>query len=250
MALTEYLTSRRKLDCESCPLSRNCLPHSIEAKNLHQLEKVIEHPAPLRAGGYLFRQGDVFESLAIIRSGTVKTCSVDREGRDLTLGFHFPGDFIGLGAIDEGRHPSSAVALDTVTICRVPFRAAAEAAATTPLLMTHLFKLMSRDIARATHMSCNQTADERLAGFLIGMADRMAARGFSSSRWQLTMSRMDIASYLRLAPATLSRMIRRFQHEGLLAIEGREVEVRQRERLQALTTPAGRECSDSLASHH
>jgi CRP/FNR family transcriptional regulator len=206
----------------------------MEAGNLHELEGLIEHTAPVHAGSFLFRQGDPFQYIAVIRLGTVKTYSIDREGREQTLGFHMPGDIIGLNAIDAERHPCNAVALDTVTLCRLPFRVAAELCARMPMLQAKLFRLLSRDIARATQLSCNNTADERLAAFLIGMADRMASRGYSSSRWQLTMSRMDIASYLRLAPETLSRMLRRFQEEGLVALEGREVEVRGRERLQAM----------------
>lgn len=226
--------SARCRQCQSCPLGADCFPGSMDAGNLHELEGLIEHTAPVHAGSFLFRQGDPFQHLSVIRLGTVKTYSIDREGREQTLGFHMPGDIIGLSAIDEGRHPCNAVALDTVTLCRVPFRVAAELSARMPLLQAKLFRLLSRDIARATQLSCNNTADERLAAFLIGMADRMASRGYSASRWQLTMSRMDIASYLRLAPETLSRMLRRFQEEGLVALDGREVEVRGRERLQAL----------------
>lgn len=53
------------------------------------------------------------------------------------------------------------------------------------------------------------------------------------------MSRMDIASYLHLAPETLSRMFRRFQQDGLLAIDGRAVEVRELDRLLALSRLPG-----------
>ncbi|WNH47374.1 MULTISPECIES: cyclic nucleotide-binding domain-containing protein [Stenotrophomonas] len=226
--------SARCRECQSCPLVSDCFPGSLEAGNLHELDGLIEHTAPVHTGSFLFRQGDPFQYISVIRLGTVKTYSIDREGREQTLGFHMPGDILGLSAIDEERHPCNAIALDTVTTCRLPFRVAASLSARMPQLQAKLFRLLSRDIARATQLSCNNSADERLAAFLIGMADRMAARGYSASRWQLTMSRMDIASYLRLAPETLSRLLRRFQAEGLVALDGREVEVRGRERLQAM----------------
>lgn len=234
MGTTAGLPSARCRECCSCPLGPECFPGAMAPGDLHALEGLIEHTAPVHAGSFLFRQGDRFEHIGVIRLGTVKTYAIDREGREQTIGFHMPGDFIGLGAIDDGRHPCNAVALDTVSLCRLPFGTIADLAARVPMLQAKLFRLMSRDIARATRMSCNNNADERLAAFLIGMADRMAARGYSSSRWQLTMSRMDIASYLRLAPETLSRLLRRFQAEGLVAVDGRKVEVCGRERLQAL----------------
>jgi CRP/FNR family transcriptional regulator len=48
------------------------------------------------------------------------------------------------------------------------------------------------------------------------------------------MSRTDIANYLRLAPETVSRVLRRFQDEGLVLVDRRELEIRDPARLQAL----------------
>jgi CRP/FNR family transcriptional regulator len=55
------------------------------------------------------------------------------------------------------------------------------------------------------------------------------------------MARTDIANYLRLAPETVSRVLRRMQDEGLLQVERREVELKQLERLEALARSVLRE---------
>ena len=81
------------------------------------------------------------------------------------------------------------------------------------------------------------TADQRMAAFLIGLSRRLAARGFSPHRFQLTMARTDIGNYLRLAPETVSRVLRRFQKDGLLAIDRRDVELLDPQRLEDLAEP-------------
>ena len=63
---------------------------------------------------------------------------------------------------------------------------------------------------------------------------RLAARGFSPRRFQLTMARTDIANYLRQAPETVSRVLRRFEQDGLLHIKQRDVEILDLPRLEAL----------------
>ena len=50
------------------------------------------------------------------------------------------------------------------------------------------------------------------------------------------MARTDIANYLRLASETVSRVLRRFQDEGLLRIERREVLLLDRIRLEQLAS--------------
>src|SRR3546814_6283632 len=76
------------------------------------LHMLVEHVGPLHAGEHVFRVGDPFEAIAAVRAGTVKTYVVDRDGREHVLGFHFPGEVIGLDAIDGDTYPCNAVALD------------------------------------------------------------------------------------------------------------------------------------------
>lgn len=70
---------------------------------------------------------------------------------------------------------------------------------------------------------------------------RLAERGFSPNRFQLTMARTDIANYLRLAPETVSRVLRRFDDDGLLHVERREVQLLDRDALMTLAAPVLRE---------
>ena len=227
--------------CSTCAFSQACLAQGMDKSALMDLHVLVEHVGPFHAGEHLFREGDPFEAIAAVRAGTVKTYVVDRDGREHVLGFHLPGEVIGLNAIDGEHYPCNAVALDTVMLCRFSFPKMAVLAARLPGLQQQLFRLLSRDIGRAALLSGDWTADQRMAAFLVGLSRRLAARGFSPSRFQLTMARTDIANYLRLAPETVSRVLRRLQKDGVLHLERREVELLGREQLEALAAPVLRQ---------
>jgi CRP/FNR family transcriptional regulator len=220
--------------CSTCAFSQACLSEGMDKSALMDLHVLVEHVGPLHAGEHVFREGDPFEAIAAVRAGTVKTYVIDRDGHEQVLGFHLPGEVIGLNAIDGDRYPCNAVALDTVMLCRFSFPRISVLAARLPGLQQHLFRLMSRDIGRASLLAGDYSADQRMAAFLIGLSQRLAARGFSSDRFQLTMARTDIANYLRLAPETVSRVLKRFQEEGLLQVDRRELELLDRKQLETL----------------
>lgn len=220
--------------CSTCAFSSACLDQGMDKGALRDLHMLVEHVGPLPAGAHVFRTGDPFNAIAAVRSGTVKTCRVDREGREQVLGFHLPGEIIGLSAIESERYPCDAVALDEVQLCRFSFPKIAVLATRLPGLQKQLFKLMSRDIGHAERLAGDYSADQRIAAFLIGLADRLAARGFSPAQFQLTMPRTDIANYLRLAPETVSRVLRRFQDDGRIRVRRREVELVDRAGLESL----------------
>lgn len=223
--------------CSTCAFSQACLGEGMDKRALMDLHVLVEHVGPIRAGKHLFREGDPFEAIAAVRAGTVKTYVVDREGREHVLGFHFPGEVIGLNAIDGDSYPCNAVALDTVMLCKFSFPKIAVLAAKLPGLQRQLFRLLSRDIGRAALLAGDWSADQRMAAFLIGLSRRLAARGFSPNRFRLTMARTDIANYLRLAPETVSRVLKRLQDDGVLRVERRELEITRRDSLEALAAP-------------
>jgi CRP/FNR family transcriptional regulator len=220
--------------CTTCAFSAACLAQGLDKGSLRELHMLVEHVGPLEPGTHIFRTGDRFDAIAAVRSGTVKTCRVDREGREQVLAFHLPGEIIGLSAIDGEKYPCDAVALDEVHLCRFSFPKIALLATRLPGLQAQLFRHMSRGISHAERLSADHSAGTRIAAFLVDLSRRLASRGFSPARFELTMPRTDIANYLRLAPETVSRILRRFQDDGLIAVRRREVELVEADRLAEL----------------
>ncbi len=211
--------------CSSCAFSAACLGTGYDKARLAELHVLVEHVGPFDAGEVIFREGEAFTSIAAVRSGTVKTFVTDASGREQVLGFFLPGEIIGLNAISVGRYPCNAVALDNVGLCRFAFPLMATLALRMPVLQQELFRLLSHDIGKAALLGGDFTADERMAAFLITLSRRLASRGFSATRLHLAMSRTDIGNYLRLAPETVSRVLRRLQQTNVVRIERREIEL-------------------------
>jgi CRP/FNR family transcriptional regulator len=218
--------------CSTCAFSAACLDRGYDKSKLQQLHVLVAHEGPYEEGMHIFREGDAFDAIAAVRLGTVKTYVTDSEGREQVLGFYLPGEVIGLNAISQERYPCNAVALESVMLCRFSFPNIAALAGQMPGLQQHLFKLLSADIGKAALLAGNFSADERMAAFLVSMSRRHAARGFSATRFRLSMTRTDIANYLRLASESVSRGFTRLQDTGMVRVDRRDVEITDLRRLE------------------
>lgn len=220
--------------CTTCAFSSACLDQGYDKSRLRELHVLVEHVGPFHEGDHLFREGDPFNAIAGIRAGTVKTYVTDLAGREQVLGFFLPGEVIGLNAISRASYPCNAVALDTVMLCRFSFPKMASLATRMPGLQEQLFTLLSEDIGKASLLAGDFSAEERMAAFLVVLSRRYHARGWSPTRFRLPMARTDIANYLRLAAETVSRMFKRFQEQGVIRVERREIELTDLPRLEVL----------------
>ncbi|MGN6120022.1 MAG: helix-turn-helix domain-containing protein [Rhodanobacter sp.] len=220
--------------CRTCAFAGACIAVGYGKPELEALHCLVEHVGPYRSGDHVFRTGDPFRAIFAVRAGTVKTCLVDKEGREQVLGFYLPGEVIGLNAIYPEHFPCDAVALDTSFFCRFSFPAMSALASRIPAVQKHLFRLLSKELGSASLLAGDHSADERMAAFLMDLAGRYAARGFSATRFHLSMSRGDIANYLRLAAETVSRVLSRFRSQNLIRIEGRELELLNPDALRQL----------------
>lgn len=223
--------------CSTCAFGSVCIGGDVDKTALRDLHCLVEHVGTFHAGDTIFRTGARFGAIYAVRTGTVKTRLIDLGGRELVLGFHLPGELIGLNAIEPEVYPCDAVALDEVEVCRFSFPALATLAARVPAIQRELFRRLSRDIGSAALLAGDYSADERLAAFLIGFSRRCAERGHPADTLRLAMSRGDVANYLRLAAETVSRVLRRFQDQGLIRVDGRHVTIARPAQLFELARP-------------
>ena len=239
-----------KVACQECSLTEICLPVGIGRKDLDRLDSIIERKRPMLRGEHLFHIGDQFECLYAVRSGSLKTYATSEEGQEQVMGFHLPGELIGLDAIAENRHPLAAKALETTSICEIPFHDLEVLSTQLPGLQHQLLRVMSKEIRDDEQNMVilgQKSAEERLASFLIGLSNRFRRRGFSANQFNLSMSRSDIGNYLGLALETVSRLFTRFQNEGLLRVDRKHVELLDRDRLCVFS---GAHCSHGTPTQH
>lgn len=209
--------------CSDCSMQPVCLPASLEGRSIALLEQVIETMAPLRRGDHLFHQGDRFDSFYAVRWGYLKTYREDDGGEEQVLGFQMAGELLGMDGVSAGSMRGSAEALDTAVVCRLPFDALIEACQQAPELQRAVLAMMSRDILLSHFLAASSSVDARLGAFLLRWGQRLGQRGFSRRRFVLPMRRQDIGNYLRIAPETVCRTLKRFSDNGWLEVRNRTV---------------------------
>jgi CRP/FNR family transcriptional regulator len=176
----------------------------------------------------LYRQGDPFHYVHVVRTGSLKTYSLASDGTEQIMGFSLPGDLTGLDAISTGTYPCAAQALEITSVCVIPYTKLEELSAAIPSLRQSLVHLMSQTVFNnEQHIASlgSKSAEMRFAWFLTSISERFKERGYSPSEFYLRMSRGDIGNYLGLAMETVSRLFRRFQDLGLIAVDRRLIRI-------------------------
>jgi CRP/FNR family transcriptional regulator len=214
----------------------------LTTEDVERLDDIVKRTRPLHRGDFLFRNGDRFRSLYVVKTGSLKTFAPSAEGGEQVLGFHLPGEIVGLDAIDKDAHACSAKVLETSAICEIPFSRLEELTASIPSLQHQMFRLLSKEIGYDTDMLLllgKKSAEERLGAFLLSMSQRLAKRGLSATDFYLSMSRHEIGNYLGLAVETVSRLFTRFQDDGLMRVDRKHIELFDLEGLESVVNGVG-----------
>lgn len=233
-----------KVACKDCNLFQLCLPVGIDERELEELDSIIKRRRPLKRGEHLFQVGSPFQAIYAVRSGSIKTYSPTEDGHEQVTGFHLPGELLGLDAINLEHHPCAAKALETTSLCEIPFNRLEELSAHLPGLQHQLLKIMSKEILHDHSLLMllgKKSAEERLAALLLSLSTRYQKRGFSPTDFYLSMSRNDIGNYLGLAVETVSRLFSRFQEEEILDVQRKHVCITDLVQLRCIANTKGTE---------
>src|SRR6478609_264287 len=107
--------------CSTCHLRDLCLPCGLTGSETQRLDGLMFGRRRVAAGQALYREGDRFQYIYAVRSGTFKSSLTLADGREQVSGFHMAGELMGLDGVANGVHASSATALEDTEICAIPY---------------------------------------------------------------------------------------------------------------------------------
>jgi CRP/FNR family nitrogen fixation transcriptional regulator len=165
----------------------------------------------------IFSDGDEATNCYKVISGAVRLCKHMADGRRQIADFLLAGDLFGV--MQFGTYKFTAEAVGDVVLMCYPQRQVARLSSSMPNLRGRLLVLVSqRLLGMQDHlvMLGRQTAKERIASFLLHIAERSDAE--EGLAFDLPMSRQDIADYLGLTIETVCRMLSELKRERVIAI--------------------------------
>jgi CRP-like cAMP-binding protein len=179
----------------------------------------------------IFGEGEPADYVYQVVSGAARTYKVLSDGRRQIGAFYLPGEIFGLGIGDNHHCSAEAVAKATILVIK---RSALINLANTDHRVAHmLWMLTARELQRVQeHMLLLiRSAQERVACFLLEMAERMA----QADAIDLPMSRQDIADYLGLTIETISRTLTQLESAAAISVPTcRRIILRNRKALRRL----------------
>lgn len=229
-----------KVTCPNCKLSDLCLPYGLQKSEVAQLATIVKNKRPLQTNDLLYWQGHACESLYAIKSGSFRSFITNSDGVEQTIGFYLPGELMGLDSLQHGRFTCSTIALETASVCELPITHLNELCAQIPSLQIQLMRILGKEIA-SDHdkiiLLGHRSAKEKMATFLLMLSHRYTALGFSSTTFNLTMSRQHIANFLGLTIETVSRQLTYLSQQGVITIKQRGVQINNLDLLNTIVNP-------------
>jgi CRP/FNR family transcriptional regulator len=222
--------------CAKCHLRARCLPSGFPRDQLVQLDELTRVKRKVMRGAALFRQGDRFESLYAIQSGSFK--SIARAHDAKVTGLHLPAELLGLDAISSQVHEHDAIALEDSAVCIVPYAQLTQLMTQIPELQAHVLRALSSDITRDGGLILRlgaMTAEQRVVAFVLGLSARYRSLGYSDTRFSVRMKRNEIASYLGITVETTCRILSRLERDGFISTHNQDLEIKHLNGLRRLS---------------
>jgi len=222
--------------CRSCEARHRGMCGVLEPEQLVELARNT-HKARHQPGTELIGDSTEIHSYANVMRGVVKLSKVLEDGRQQLVGLQFAPDF--LGRLFGQESSVTAEAASSVDLCVVPKATLEQLIAKSPALEHKLMQQTLRELDEARTWMVTlgrKTALEKVASFLHLIATHTDPESdvvAGGARFELPLSRLDIADFLGLTIETVSRQISKLRNEGTIVISShRHVVVPDVERLR------------------
>ena len=199
-------------DCRNCGIRDMVLFADLNEEDFKLIHAPIDDLI-FAAGDSLFQAQSAARGVFTLRQGFVKLVRVTADGRDRIVRVLQPGDVLGLEALATGHYDTQAVALNEVSVCRIPLDVIHQLGANSPRLHKQLMGKWQNALKQADDWLAEinfGTAQQRVRNFVRKMHE-VAQDGTVT-----LFGRDDMGAMMDLQLETVSREVAALVRNGLL----------------------------------
>jgi len=216
-----------KCDLTRCFLCRHCMPE------WRQVTAERKKTLLFKKGKALFTEGEAVKGVYLLYSGVVKIHAPWADGRELIIRFAREGEIAGYrGLSGEAVYPVSATALEDTVACFIDhdlFDLSLRANSSLTYTMMHLY---AADLQKAEKRLRDLTHREVKGRVAWALLDILEGSGTApDGTLALKLTRQDLAAYAGTTYETVFKLFAELTAAGVIRVSGRDIEVRQPERL-------------------
>ena len=168
----------------------------------------------------LFRQGDLHKGLFLLESGRVRSYYTAPSGREVTLAYWFPGNFVGAPEMfGGGTHMWGSSAVQRTTTIFLPgaeLRRLALASATIAVALLDALSFKARCYSAMAQMLGTRSATERLEHLLVFLATVYGLKEERGTVIAASFTHADLASLIGSTRQWVTVQLARLQKRGVL----------------------------------
>ena len=220
--------------CDACAIRNRAICADLDDKEIGLLNG-IGRRRKLTAGEQLLWEGDEAVLVANVIEGVLKLSTQTADGKEQILGLVYPSDFLGRPFGETT--PYGVEALTDAHICVFERKDFDRFTREHPRLEHKLLERTLSELDRTRRWMLllgRMNAEQKVASFLLEMADRLGLRGVDgATTLVLPLSRQQIADVLGLTIETVSRQLTKLRGEGLIELPSRrEIVLRDSDKLE------------------
>ncbi len=208
-------------ECDQCAVRQYALCSVFKSQEgFARFESLVRHKH-LHAGQSVFEEGDPSEYVYNVSEGAIRLYKLLPDGRRQITGFLLPGAFLGLALRETYSYGAEAVT--DSHLCQFRTSELKQLFLDFPELRQRLYEMANDELAAAQEQMLllgRKTAQEKIASFLLQLADHALNQNRDPLPLPVPMTREDIADYLGLTVETVSRVFSRLRKSGVLTFSG------------------------------
>jgi len=216
---------RERPDCLNCKVFKRSYFSTLENDDLENL-KYEKSASFYKTGQIVYQEDSRAMGVYCLNSGKIKLYKVDNEGREQIVRFVIAGELFGYSSVTGSRyHMVTAEAVEDSTVCFINAILFSELTTRYPEILKTLLNALGtllNDAEDRMISLARKPVRERLAESLLNLCRKFHPEGCMNGN-VLNLPREDLANMVGSATETIIRLLSEFREEGLIAIEGRKI---------------------------